>query len=80
MLFSIVKNKNKSDGLDERFHQTNLGREITEIEQVKLQLDTLLEILFKHEVINNKEYLRTLAKNTNEYSKATAFQERDSEI
>lgn len=65
---------------DERYNKKNLGREITEIEKLQLHLDALLEILFKHEIINQKEYLRTLSMNTNEYSKATSFQERDSEI
>ncbi len=79
MLSPLVKKKIKQNN-EERYNQANRGREINDIEEVKLHVETLLEILFKYEIINNREYQNTLAKNTNEYSKATAFQERDSEV
>lgn len=66
----------KRDGLSA--HVT--GKELTEIEEITVMLDVLIEELQRRGAINKKEFNRLVAMRLHEISKARAFEELDEEL
>jgi hypothetical protein len=56
------------------------GRELTEIEEATIRLNTLLNILDERGIININEFNRVVAMRLHETSKATAFEELEDEL
>jgi hypothetical protein len=56
------------------------GKELTEIEEVTIMLDVLIEELQRRGTIDKKEYNRLVAMRLHELSKARAFEELDEEL
>ncbi|HJT49556.1 MAG TPA: hypothetical protein VJ729_15335 [Nitrososphaeraceae archaeon] len=56
------------------------GRELSIHEEMKIRLDTLVELLHDRGVINRKELESRVAMHLHEISKATAFEEMDEEL
>jgi len=56
------------------------GKELTEIEEITVMLDVLIEELQRRGAINKKEFNRLVAMRLHEISKARAFEELDEEL
>ena len=56
------------------------GKELSEVEEVTVMLDVLIEELQRKGIINKKEYDRLVAMRLHEYSKANAFEELEDEL
>ena len=56
------------------------GKELSEIEELSARLTTLVEMLDQKDVINKREYHRTVAMRLHEISKAGAIGELDEEL
>ena len=56
------------------------GKELTEIEEITVMLDVLIEELQRRKIIDKKEYGRLVAMRLHEFSKARAFEELDEEL
>ena len=56
------------------------GKELTEIEEITVTLDVLIEELQRRGAINKKEFNRLVAMRLHEISKARAFEELDEEL
>ena len=56
------------------------GKELTEIEEITVMLDVLIEELQHRGAIDKKEYNRLVAMRLHEISKARAFEELDEEL
>jgi hypothetical protein len=56
------------------------GKELKCDEEIRTQIMTLVELLDKKGIINQKEYQRMVAMRLHEISKALAFEEIDEEI
>ena len=56
------------------------GRELTQIEEATIRLNTLLNILDERGIININEFNRVVAMRLHETSKATAFEELEDEL
>ena len=56
------------------------GKELTEIEEITVMLDVLVEELQRRGAIDKKEYNRLVAMRLHEISKARAFEELDEEL
>jgi len=56
------------------------GKELTEVEEIAVMLDVLIEELQRRGAIDKKEYKRLVAMRLHEISKARAFEELDEEL
>jgi predicted transcriptional regulator YheO len=56
------------------------GKELNEIEELSARLTTLVEILDEKGILDMKEYRRIVAMRLHEISKASAFNELDTEL
>ena len=56
------------------------GKELSEVEEVTVMVDVLIEELQRKGIINKKEYDRLVAMRLHEYSKANAFEELEDEL
>jgi hypothetical protein len=56
------------------------GKELKYDEEIRTQINTLVEILEEKGIINKKEYQRIVSMRLHEVSKAQAFEEIDEEI
>jgi len=56
------------------------GKELKSEEEVRIQLNVLVELLDEKGLINKKEYQRIVSMRLHELSKALAFEEMDEEI
>jgi hypothetical protein len=56
------------------------GKELSEVEEVTVMLDVLIEELQRKGMIDKKEYGRLVAMRLHEYSKANAFEELEDEL
>jgi hypothetical protein len=56
------------------------GKELTEVEEISVMLDVLIEELQRRGAIDKKEYGRLVAMRLHEISKARAFEELDKEL
>jgi hypothetical protein len=56
------------------------GKELTEVEEVTVMLDVLIEELQRRGTIDKKEYNRLVVMRLHELSKARAFEELDEEL
>ena len=56
------------------------GRELEPDEELRVQINTLIEMLDSKGIINKKEYQRTLSMRLHETSKALGFEELGEEI
>jgi hypothetical protein len=56
------------------------GKELTEVEEIAVMLDVLIEELQRRGTINKKEFNRLVAMRLHEISKARAFEELDEEL
>jgi hypothetical protein len=56
------------------------GKELTEVEEVIVMLEVLIEELQRKGIIDKKEYNRLVAMRLHETSKARAFEELDEEL
>jgi hypothetical protein len=56
------------------------GKELTEVEEVIVMLEVLIEELQRKGIIEKKEYNRLVAMRLHETSKARAFEELDEEL
>ena len=56
------------------------GKELSEVEEVTVMVDVLIEELQRKGIINKKEYERLVAMRLHEYSKANAFEELEDEL
>jgi hypothetical protein len=56
------------------------GKELTEIEEITVMLDVLIEELQRRGTIDKREYKRLVAMRLHEISKARAFEELDEEL
>ena len=56
------------------------GKELTEIEEITVMLDVLIEELQRRGTIDKKEYNRLVAMRLHELSKARAFEELDEDL
>ena len=66
----------KRDGASARV----TGKELTEVEELTVMLDVLIEELQRRGTIDKKEYKRLVAMRLHEISKARAFEELDEEL
>ena len=74
--------KKRSDSIDPDLgrYSKKTGRELSVHEEMKIRLDTLVELLHDRGVINKKELESRVAMHIHEISKATAFEEMDEEL
>lgn len=56
------------------------GKELTEIEEITVMLNVLIEELQRRGIVDKKEYNRLVAMRLHEISKARAFKELDEEL
>jgi predicted transcriptional regulator YheO len=56
------------------------GKELNEIEELSARLTTLVEILDEKGILDMREYHRIVAMRLHEISKASAFNELDTEL
>ena len=56
------------------------GKELTEVEEITVMLDVLVEELQRRGIIDKKEFNRLVAMRLHEISKARAFEELDEEL
>jgi hypothetical protein len=56
------------------------GRELTLIEEINARINTLIDLLDANSLIDKKQYERTLSMRLHEISKATAFEEMDTDV
>jgi hypothetical protein len=56
------------------------GKELTEIEEITVMLNVLIEELQRRGIVDKKEYNRLVAMRLHEISKARAFEELDEEL
>jgi hypothetical protein len=56
------------------------GKELTELEEITVMLDVLIEELQRRNIIDKKEYGRLVAMRLHEFSKARAFEDLDEEL
>jgi hypothetical protein len=56
------------------------GKELTEVEEIAVMLDVLIEELQRRGTIDKKEFNRLVAMRLHEISKARAFEELDEEL
>jgi hypothetical protein len=56
------------------------GKELTEVEEISVMLDVLIEELQRRGAIDKKEYGRLVAMRLHEISKARAFEGLDKEL
>ena len=56
------------------------GKELTEVEEITVMLDVLVEELKRRGIIDKKEFNRLVAMRLHEISKARAFEELDEEL
>ena len=56
------------------------GKELSEIEELRARLTTLVEMLGEKGLVNEKEYRRMVAMRLHEISKAAAIGELDEEL
>ena len=56
------------------------GKELSEVEEVTVMLDVLIEELQRKGIVNKKEYNRLVAMRLHEFSKANAFEELEEEL
>lgn len=56
------------------------GKELTEVEEITVMLDILVEELQRRGIIDKKEFNRLVAMRLHEISKARAFEELDEEL
>ena len=56
------------------------GKELTEVEEITVMLDVLVEELQRRGILDKKEFNRLVAMRLHEISKARAFEELDEEL
>jgi hypothetical protein len=56
------------------------GKELTEVEEISVMLNVLIEELQRRGAIDKKEYGRLVAMRLHEISKARAFEDLDKEL
>jgi hypothetical protein len=56
------------------------GKELEPHEELRVHIDTLVEMLDSKRIINKKEYQRTVSMRLHETSKALAFEEMDEDL
>jgi hypothetical protein len=56
------------------------GKELTEVEEISVMLNVLIEELQRRGAIDKKEYSRLVAMRLHEISKARAFEDLDKEL
>lgn len=73
-------NRTTDDIEDRSLPRKITGKELKSEEEIRAQLNTLVEILDEKGIINKKEYQRIVSMRLHETSKALAFEEIDDEI
>ena len=56
------------------------GKELDELEELSIKLDTLIELLSEKGIVSKKEYTNNVMMHLHEMSKAKGFEELEEEI
>ena len=83
MLIEHSQRKIKPEGYtDESPRRSRIitGKELDELEELNIKLDTLVGLLSEKGVVSKREYANNVAMRLHETSKAKSFEELDEEI
>jgi hypothetical protein len=80
--------KNHSSGIrnskpppdDSSSNRKVTGKELTELEELNIKLDTLVSLLSEKGIVSKREYTNNMMMRLHEMSKAKSFEDLDEEI
>jgi hypothetical protein len=70
----------ESGGNVKKQDRTITGRDLTDVEEIRTRINTLVDLLGERGILNVKEFERIVMMRLHEVSKATAFEELDEEL
>jgi predicted transcriptional regulator YheO len=76
----VAKKRSENDPDLGTYNKKATGRELNDLEETSIRLNTLVELLHDKGIINKKELQSRVAMHLHETSKATAFEQMDEEL